>query len=304
MIKPNVKNETGKLRTVVLGIGEEFGGVPTLDEAYDPKSKEHIKNGSFPTQEAVLEQLEGLKKVLLAHHIEVLHPQNIPEVNQVFARDIGFVVGNSFVVPNIIAERKKEVEALAPILEQIDPKCILRAPEHVRFEGGDIMPWNDTLFVGFSKDEDFNTYKVSRTNEAGVAFLQAQFPHLKVIALELAKSDDDPRYNALHLDCTFQPIGNHQAIVFKEGFKYETDYQKIENFFGKDNLIQISRDEMYHMNSNIFSISPQVIISEKSFGRLNGILRSLGYTVEEVAYNEISKMEGLFRCSTLPLVRE
>jgi len=60
---------------------------------------------------------------------------------------------------------------------------------------------------------------------------------------------------------------------------------------------------MYQMNSNIFSISPEVIISEKGFNRLNNELRKRGFTVEEVPYAEISKMEGLLRCSTLPLRR-
>ena len=58
------------------------------------------------------------------------------------------------------------------------------------------------------------------------------------------------------------------------------------------------------MNSNIFSISESVIISEKNFTRLNTWLRNHGFTVEEVPYAEIAKQEGLLRCSTLPLIRE
>lgn len=304
MIIPNVKNETSLLKVVVLGIGDDFGEVPLLDEAYDPKSKEHIIKGTFPTQNNVSKQLEALIKVLLKYNVNVLHPANIQGVNQVFARDIGFVIDSTFVVPNIIEERRREVDALAPVLEQIDPAHILRAPEFVRFEGGDVMPWNDTLFVGYSKDKDFNRYKVSRTNQAGVDFLTEHFPKLQVIAVELRKSDTDAMQNALHLDCIFQPIGTDKAIIFKEGFKCEDDYQKIASYFGEDNLIHINREEMYNMNSNVFSISPKVIISNKSFTRLNNVLRNTGFTVEEVEYDEISKMEGLFRCSTLPLVRE
>ena len=58
------------------------------------------------------------------------------------------------------------------------------------------------------------------------------------------------------------------------------------------------------MNSNIFSISEDVVISEKNFSRLNAWLRSHGVIVEEVPYAEISKQEGLLRCSTLPLIRD
>ena len=61
---------------------------------------------------------------------------------------------------------------------------------------------------------------------------------------------------------------------------------------------------MYNMNSNLFSISPEVIVSEKGFTRLNDELRRRGFTVEEIPYAEIAKMEGLLRCSTLPLRRK
>ena len=74
--------------------------------------------------------------------------------------------------------------------------------------------------------------------------------------------------------------------------------------FGKENVFEIDKDEMYNMNSNIFSIAPDVVISEKNFTRLNNWLRSHGITVEEVAYAEIAKQEGLLRCSTLPLIRD
>ena len=61
---------------------------------------------------------------------------------------------------------------------------------------------------------------------------------------------------------------------------------------------------MYNMNANVFSISENVIVSEKRFTRLNIELRKRGFTVEEVSYAEIAKMEGLLRCSTMPLIRE
>ncbi|PIV95755.1 MAG: amidinotransferase, partial [Flavobacteriaceae bacterium CG17_big_fil_post_rev_8_21_14_2_50_31_13] len=70
------------------------------------------------------------------------------------------------------------------------------------------------------------------------------------------------------------------------------------------NIFEITKQEMYDMNSNVFSISEEVIISEKNFVRLNSWLRNQGFKVEEVPYAEISKQEGLLRCSTLPLIRE
>jgi N-dimethylarginine dimethylaminohydrolase len=61
---------------------------------------------------------------------------------------------------------------------------------------------------------------------------------------------------------------------------------------------------MYNMNSNVFSISENIVVSEKGFTRLNTELRKRGFIVEEIQYSEIAKMEGLLRCSTMPLKRK
>ena len=59
------------------------------------------------------------------------------------------------------------------------------------------------------------------------------------------------------------------------------------------------------MSTNVVSLSPEALISDKHFVRLNAFLRNeWGMTVEEVPYQEISKMGGLLRCSTMPLIRE
>ena len=74
--------------------------------------------------------------------------------------------------------------------------------------------------------------------------------------------------------------------------------------FGKENIFEITQEEMYYMNTNIFSISPTVVVSEQKFNRLNEHLENQWkMTVERVPYYEISKMGGLSRCSTLPLNR-
>jgi N-dimethylarginine dimethylaminohydrolase len=166
------------------------------------------------------------------------------------------------------------------------------------------MSWNEYIFVGYSEVEDFEKYTVARTNRAGLDFLATTFTTKKVKGFELNKSDIDPRENALHLDCCFQPIGKNMAIIYKGGFKNEVDVNFLGNYFGAENIIEISKEEMYNMNANVFSISEQVIVSEKGFTRLNTELRKRGFTVEEVPYAEIAKMEGLLRCSTIPLIRE
>jgi len=166
------------------------------------------------------------------------------------------------------------------------------------------MPWHDYIFVGMYSGKDYADYITARTNAAAVIALKELFPNKMVKSFELRKSNSDAHNNALHLDCCFQPVGKDKAIIHKNGFLIESEYQFLADLFGKENLFEITKEEMYEMNSNVFSISESVIISEKSFTRLNTWLRDLGFVVEEVKFSEISKQGGLLRCCTLPLIRE
>jgi N-dimethylarginine dimethylaminohydrolase len=166
------------------------------------------------------------------------------------------------------------------------------------------MLLNDYLFVGTYYGQDYADYITARTNLPAVEYLRKMFPNKTVKAFNLKKSNVEPRDNALHLDCCFQPVGKNKAIIYKGGFLEEEEYQWLVDFFGKENVFEITREEMYSMNSNVFSISEEVVISEKNFTRLNTWLRKQGITVEEVPYAEIAKQEGLLRCSTLPLRRD
>jgi len=304
MVTLNIQNETGQLEAVVLGIANSFGGTPSLEACYDPKSKEHVKAGTFPTEESIITEMEAVCDVLEKYGVKVYRPKEIEGVNQIFTRDIAFVIDDKMVLPNIIEDRANELKAIQVVIDEIDAHQLIKMPQKARAEGGDVMPWNEYLFVGYSEEEDFQKYQVARTNIEGVAFLQTTFPNRKVKAFELKKSDINARANALHLDCCFQPIGNKQAILFEDGFKNPEDVAFLVDYFGEENIIRITREEMYEMNSNIFSISPEVIISEKGFFRLNSELRKRGFQVEEVSYAEIAKMEGLLRCSTMPLRRK
>ena len=304
MIALNLHNETNSLEAVVLGLPDSFGGTPKLEDCYDPKSREHVLKGTFPKQQNVINEMNAFKSVLLKYGVDVFRPRNIEGLNQIFSRDIGFVIDNKFIVPNIIYDRKEEVSAIDTLIENIRAEDIILMPSDARVEGGDVMLCDDFIFVGYSEEADFHKYQVARTNRSAVDFLQHSFLHKKVKGFELKKSDDNPKDNALHLDCCFQPVGQHFAIMYKAGFKNQSDVDFLINHLGEDNIIFISRDEMYQMNSNIFSISPQVVISEKGFERLNKQLRNKGIKVEEVPYAEIAKMEGLLRCSTLPLRRK
>ena len=304
MIKLNINDEISRLRAVVLGTAVSNGPTPKLQDAYDPKSAEHIKAGTYPVEADMVKEMESVAAVFKKYGVTVYRPDVIKDYNQIFARDIAFVIEDKFIYGNILEDRSKEIDALDYVIDQIDDSKTIEFPEDAHIEGGDVMPWGDYIFVGTFKDKDYRKYITARTNMEAVVYLQEIFPHKKVVSFSLKKSNFDPRENALHLDCCFQPLGRGKAIIHKEGFLIEEEYEWLVNFFGKENCFHITKDEMYHMNSNIFSISPEVVISEKNFIRLNTWLRKEGFTVEEVPYAEIAKQEGLLRCSTMPLIRD
>lgn len=304
MLELNVKNETARLRKVILGVANSNGPTPTVDEAYDPKSLEHIVAGTYPLEKDIIVEMDAFNAVFEKYNVTVYRPELIPNYNQIFARDIGFVIDDVFIKSNILPDRERELDAIQYVIDQINPSKVVRPPEEVHIEGGDVMLWNDYIFIGTYKGSDYKDYITARTNWQGVDFIRQLFPNKIVKDFDLVKSKLEARDNALHLDCCFQPVGNDKGIIYKNGFREEADYIFLVNLFGKENLFHITRDEMYDMNSNVFSIAPNVVVSEKNFTRLNNWLREQGFVVEEIPYAEIAKQEGLLRCSTLPLLRD
>ena len=304
MLQLHVQDETSQLRAVVLGTAESNGPTPKPEEAYDPKSLEHIKAGTYPIEADMVPEMNDFETVLKKYGVTVFRPQLIPDYNQIFTRDIGFVIDNIFIKSNILPDRERELDAIQYVIDQLQPTQVVRPPEEVHIEGGDVMLWENYIFVGTYKGSDYKDYITARTNMHGVEYLRKLFPNKIVKEFDLVKSKIEARDNALHLDCCFQPVGKDKEIIYKRGFREEADYLFLLQLFGKENLFHIKRKEMYHMFSNVFSIAPDVVVSERKFARLNNWLRKNGFTVEEIPYAEIAKQEGLLRCSTLPLIRE
>ena len=304
MLHLNVTDETSRLRAVLLGTAESCGPVPTPEEAYDPKSLEHILAGTYPKEEDMVKEMEAFAAVFEKYGVKVYRPKVFKDVNQIFSRDITFVIEDKLIKANILPDREIEIEAIKHVLDEIPQENIITPPKDVHIEGGDVMPYGDYIFIGTYSGADYSDYITARTNKAGVEFIRSLFPNKKVKSFELRKSNTIANENALHLDCCFQPVGKDMAIIHKNGFLVEEEYLWLVNFFGKDKVFEITKDEMYHMFSNVFSISPEVVVSERNFTRLNNWLREKGFTVEEIPYAEISKQEGLLRCSTMPLIRD
>ena len=301
MLHLNVKNETSRLKAVVLGTAQSNGPTPTVDEAYDPKSLEHIKAGTYPVEADMVTEMEALNAVFQKYGVEVYRPQVINDYNQIFSRDIGFVIDDIFIKANILPDRERELDAIQYVIDKMDPAKVVRPPEEVHIEGGDVILWNDHIFIGTYKGSDYKDFITARTNMHGVNYIKQLFPNKIVKEFDLVKSRIEARDNALHLDCCFQPVGRDKGVIYKSGFREEADYLYLVKLFGKENLFHIDREEMYHMTSNFFSIDDNVVVIERNFTRLKNWLLEHGFTVEEVPYAEIAKQAPI-RLSNLRTV--
>ncbi|QCX52875.1 dimethylarginine dimethylaminohydrolase family protein [Elizabethkingia sp. JS20170427COW] len=304
-MKLNIKNETGRLKSVVLGQPNSMGPTPKLSEAYDAKSYQSINNRIYPTEADIISEMTAFEKVLHQYDVKVFRPDIIENYNQVFARDVAFVIEDKMIISNIIEDRHDEQEAYRKIFEQVPWRNIINLPESAHVEGGDVMVWNDFLFIGTCYNDDYRNFKTARTNQYAIDILKEYFPHKRIIDLDLKKNDHQPEKGILHLDCTFNIVGKDKCIIYKEGFVEENDFQLLMDIFGEENCFFVQPSEMVEMFPNIFSIDHQVVVSDSSFTRLNRHLEDVwNIKVEEIPYREVSKMGGLLRCSTMPLVRE
>src|SRR5690606_24648945 len=140
---------------------------------------------------------------------------------------------------NILEDRNRELDAIEYVVRQINPAKVVVPPEEIQIEGGDVMLYNDHIFIGTYKGSDYKSYITARTNMEGVQFIKELFPNKIVKEFDLVKSKIEPRDNALHLDCCFQPVGKNKGIIYKSGFREEADYMYLVDLFGKENLFHI-----------------------------------------------------------------
>lgn len=287
----------------MVGIARKMGPKPAIENCYDARSRESVELGTYPEMEDCMVQLNSLVEKLESLGVEVLRPDVLDATNQVFTRDIGFVIDDQFILPNVIEDRASEAKAINALLDRIPSSNIIMMPSGCYAEGGDVIVHERYVFVGLSNEATFNKYKTARTNEAGLDYLQDEFPAYDFKGFELLKSDVDPRKGSLHLDCAFQPLGD-ALLLAPRLFKNQEDVVWIESHFGTDNIFYCTDDEAYDLHTNVFSIGPKEVLISAAAGRLKNWLEERSYTVHTITYDEIVKMGGLLRCSTMPLERE
>ena len=104
-------------------------------------------------------------------------------------------------------------------------------------------------------------------------YLAQQFPHKKIKSFDLRKSNTDPRQNALHLDCCFQPVGKDKAILHKNGGLTADEWAMIREHPAKGERIMQSlrfldraRPIVLHQQVNVRLLEKQRKMNLAGFG--------------------------------------
>lgn len=299
----NIIDETSNLRSVIIGIAKNSGNVPKMKDFYDPQSLQNFKNNNYPSELDLVDQLGNFVKVLRKNNIKVYRPKNIKNCNQIFVRDVGFVIDNIFFKSNILPKRKKEFDGIKKILNEFDGK-VVEIPKNIHVEGGDIISFSDNIFIGYYNKKNYAELFTARTNKNAVEFFKKFFPKKKIKEFHLNKSNKNPNKNALHLDCCLQIVGERNAIVCPDLFTNKSDVIWLKSFFGEENILFIDQFEMSSMYCNVLSLNKNTLVSQPSFTRLNKWLLKMNFNIEKVDFREVSKQGGSFRCCSLPLIRK
>jgi len=275
----NVQNEYGKLRRVVIN------AVPFLNM----EGIEGQKNKDITTGQAELVKLFGDNGIDLVG----LNTEKIYGKHFSWARDPFIVIGDKFFMINRTpgAARKEKTELARQLkIDYKDGNIITFSHEENTLEGGDVIPHNDTVYVGQDG---------SATNSTGLDFLHKHIgDKFKIVPMKmLADTDGIP---IRHLDCAFNPLSKDEALIYPKGLTRRAQLEVFNNF----NTIEVTGDEQRFLGTNVFSLGDRHVVSQTRHERINKILQDRGFTVSAVNFGNTYSFGGAVRCATSPLIRE
>lgn len=201
--------------------------------------------------------------------------------NQVFIRDVGFVIDDILFISKMTHKKRgKETKALK---EYIKNKNIKTYKMKNFIEGGDVLIYNDYIFVGMSK----------RTSPKAADELQnyllAIGKKYEVVKINFNKE------KMLHLDCVFNILDDNHCII--SSYVYDKDI--IEQII--DNVYYIDNKTARELGTNIVNLGEKrIVVSHK---KVKNILENKGFKVFYLNYSELIKAGGSLACTTLPIFR-
>lgn len=275
-MKLHVIDEFSPLKSVAVCWGYS---VPKFED-YKTDDPQELKWGWEKwDRELLLHQQDEFYKRLGKYGVELVFLEAKPGMLwQMFTRDTGFVIGDRLYYgkKRTLKVRNGEIEEL---LNRAKPEADKMTALPGKIEGGDVVV-SDTSLVGIS----------NRTNQEAFD--------------ELAKQENVKSLfigdNVMHLDTRLTLLPNNYALVCLEAFSKE-DREFLQ---GKYKVLPTTTKEAEDLGTNVFVVDPETIFVEEKAKRIQEVLKEAGFEVEVLAYSEPIVLDGSFRCTTLPLVRE
>ena len=288
-IAVGVHDEFATLRTAIVHDGRNASDVTMADWRWTLPPSELARNPQLgrSSKARLITQHAGLRKVLARRGVTLLAPEaQHGAAGQVFTRDPCFAIGDRLFIGGLRDEfRHAETAGLRDIRARCDSVIDLSG-DGATIEGGDVMVFASRrrVLVGLSR----------HTNTAGVEKLSDA---LVPSGLEVVRVPHD----ALHLDCCLAPLPNGEAL-YAAAWLPRSSVSALERYFKR--LIPLNRDEATrHLAANIVWLDRRTVISATATRKTNALLAGKGYEVIELAFGDLVRQWGSFRCALCPIQR-
>ena len=267
------QNETDTLNYVLMAYPQNFD----IEEVINVMQRKYV--GQID-HELANQQYNDFVNTLIAQGVKVQFLNIIDSPEQVYTRDIGFVIQDILFISTMAKNiRKSEPDALLSFFSDESVKI----HEMINTaEGGDVMVHHNKVFIGLSK----------RTTPEAVEEIQAVLTkHNLDIEVIPVKFNTDQ----LHLDCVFNTLDQDSCILTDHVLNPEVitpHFKNIHTMSGRD---------VEYLATNFVHIGNKKIISTNK--TMTNKLKELGYESIYLPYSEFIKSGGSVRCSTLPISR-
>jgi len=278
--------EVGPVKAFTLDdLFAESAGVP--DPHGDESMKEFLArfNVEAPDPAVAAVQHARLVAVRAQHGVTVHWVEPADSRIQIYTRDMGFVVDDTFFVARPSSPvRRREQAGLAKLLPRLSK---VREFDRGHIEGGDVLVTDDDVLVGLGDSTDADGLAAFRTA------LAAEGIDRRVVAMEFAHP------GVVHLDVHFTLASPGIGLFNPKAFT-PASRTYLESRF---DLIEITEDEVRGLAANTVALGPDTLIVQATDERIAHELEARGVTPVLIEYSEITRFPGGLHCSTLPLVR-
>lgn len=300
-----VDDDTARLLTVIMHtpperdpwvFQEELATALKEEEALFRANPERRNKPPFPAElgdpynidlRRYCDQHTAFVTLLQEHGVEVLQAAPVKGcIAQAYTRDIAFVMSDIvFVTRPQRTDRRRETQGIDSLLKRCARLVRLKVGS---IEGGDVIVLPQWVLVGIGENTEAAAADELRDE------LAAHGIGRHVVPLHLAMS------RVVHLDCVFNPVSPEVALIYPPALTEEA-YAWLRRRF---DLIEATLGETTALQINTINLTPRAVVMMRGSDRLAERLTRRGFEVVMLAYDEVGKGQGAFRCTTLPLRRE